>query len=130
MGAISASVAVAASYQEAVIAQLRAQGYKKIVVETTLLGRVKISAAFKGGRREIILNPRTGEVLRDLWISPDGDVGSTQIARSSTDGEDGTNGDNSDDDNSDDSDDDDSDGDNKDKGGGDDDTDDDEGDDD
>jgi hypothetical protein len=124
MGAISASMAVAASYQEAVIAQLRAQGYKKIVVETTLLGRVKISAAFKGGRREIILNPRTGEVLRDLWISPDGDVGSTQIARSST------NGDNSDDDNSDDSDDDDSDGDDKDKGGGDDDTDDDEGDDD
>ncbi len=80
IAAISASVAVAASYEDAVIAHLRAQGYNKIVVETTLLGRVKISAVLKGGRREIILNPRTGEVLRDLWIGPDGEVSSPQIA--------------------------------------------------
>ena len=34
-----------------------------------MLGRVKISAILNGGRREIILNPRTGEVLRDIWFA-------------------------------------------------------------
>lgn len=75
-------MAVAASYEDSVVAQLRAQGYKRISVETTLLGRVKISAVLNGGRREIILNPRTGEVLRDLWIAADGDVSAPRISSS------------------------------------------------
>ncbi len=72
IGALTAGIAQAASYEESVVAQLRAQGYGKILVERTLLGRVKISASMNGGRREIILNPRTGEVLRDLWIAAGG----------------------------------------------------------
>ena len=72
MGSMVAGIACAASYEDTVLAQLRVQGYSAIKVEYTLLGRVKISAQRDGGRREIILNPRTGEVLRDLWIAAEG----------------------------------------------------------
>lgn len=77
---MTATTVFAASYEDSVIAQLRAQGYKRISVERTLLGRVKITASLNGGRREIILNPRTGEVLRDLWIGADGGVSLPTIA--------------------------------------------------
>lgn len=92
IGALTAGIAQAASYEESVVAQLRAQGYGKILVERTLLGRVKISASMNGGRREIILNPRTGEVLRDLWIAAGGGgsipalIGNNSGASGSSDG--------------------------------------------
>lgn len=47
--------------------QLRAQGYRDIRISRTWLGRTRILAIGKGGQREIIVNPRTGEILRDLW---------------------------------------------------------------
>lgn len=72
LGLLTAGMAQAVSFEDAVVAQLRAQGYRTIEVERTLLGRVKISASQTSGRREIILNPRTGEVLRDLWIAAGG----------------------------------------------------------
>lgn len=92
IGALTAGIAQAASYEESVVAQLRAQGYGKILVERTLLGRVKISASMNGGHREIILNPRTGEVLRDLWIAAGGAgsipalIGNNSGASGSSDG--------------------------------------------
>jgi hypothetical protein len=52
--------------QDQIIAQLRAQGYTSFEVSTTLLGRLRILAQQGGTNREIVVNPRTGEVLRDV----------------------------------------------------------------
>lgn len=70
--------AFAASYADAVIAQLTRQGFYNIGVETTWLGRVRIVADRGDGKREIILNPRTGEILRDSWQAS-GAAGATPI---------------------------------------------------
>jgi len=45
--------------------QLRGQGYGEIVVTRTLLGRYRIVASTPNTEREIIVNPGTGEILRD-----------------------------------------------------------------
>lgn len=45
--------------------QLRRQGYGEIVVTRTLLGRHRIVASTSKVEREIIVNPGTGEILRD-----------------------------------------------------------------
>ncbi len=75
LGAVfMASAARADSFQSSVVAQLRGQGYREINVETTMLGRVRIVAARGGASREIILNPRTGEILRDVLLAEDGRV--------------------------------------------------------
>lgn len=59
-----------------VVSELRSMGYDEISVERTLLGRVKIEAEGAAGEREIIVNPRTGEILRDLFIrAQDGSSG-------------------------------------------------------
>lgn len=73
----TASVAVAgpvlaASYAEDVVAQLTSFGFSNISVETTWLGRIRILASRSDGIREIILNPRTGEILRDVWMPASG----------------------------------------------------------
>ena len=47
------------------VGQLRAQGYGAIQVTHTWLGRMRIDARIDGFRREIVLNPTTGEILRD-----------------------------------------------------------------
>ena len=47
--------------------QLRDQGYTRITIERTWLGRTRILGSGASGRREIILNPNTGEILRDVW---------------------------------------------------------------
>lgn len=52
---------------ESILRQLRAQGYSQITVSDTWLGRVRFLAIGNGLRREIILNPATGEILRDYW---------------------------------------------------------------
>ena len=74
--------AAAATFQDAVVAQLRDQGYSDIVVERTLLGRIRIVAVLGDTRREIILNPRTGEVLRDVVFTSNG-TAAPQIERAS-----------------------------------------------
>ncbi|MGQ0610185.1 MAG: hypothetical protein ACT4N9_03640 [Paracoccaceae bacterium] len=71
-GLFSASVAAAETYADLIVRQLVDQGYANVTVETTLLGRVRIRAEGEYGLREIILNPRTGEILRDLWFDHDG----------------------------------------------------------
>jgi hypothetical protein len=61
-----------ASFADLIVEQLTQQGFADIEVETTWLGRVRIVASRTDGLREIILNPRTGEILRDLWTTADG----------------------------------------------------------
>lgn len=56
----------AESPSDAVVRQLRGYGYREIEVGRTLLGRVRITAERGDVTREIVLEPRTGEVLRDL----------------------------------------------------------------
>ena len=63
---LSAATPIAAeSVQDSVIAQLRAFGYGEISERRTLLGRVLITGVKDGFQREIVVNPRTGEILRD-----------------------------------------------------------------
>ncbi|MFN4154743.1 MAG: hypothetical protein ACK4HF_08820 [Paracoccaceae bacterium] len=75
VGLAAAFPALAAGFSDQVVRQLRRQGYRNIVVARTLLGRTRITATRGGGAREIILNPKTGEILRDLWIAADGRSG-------------------------------------------------------
>lgn len=51
---------------ESVMRQLRAQGYLEVTPTRTLLGRIRITARRGSERREIVLDPRSGEILRDL----------------------------------------------------------------
>ncbi|MBD3678513.1 MAG: hypothetical protein HUJ27_08935 [Rhodobacteraceae bacterium] len=67
------ALAHAQTLEERITAQLREQGYTSITVERTFLGRVRILAEGPGMEREIVLNPRTGEILRDIWELDDGD---------------------------------------------------------
>ena len=94
-GVLAPDIALAESYQNAVVAQLRGQGYRQINVERTLLGRVRIVAERRGGSREIILNPRTGEILRDVVVAADGQQ-VPQIAGDDNSGEGGSGDDGSD----------------------------------
>ena len=52
---------------DAIIGDLRAQGYAQIDISRTLLGRTRIEAESTSYHREIIIDPRTGEILRDYW---------------------------------------------------------------
>ncbi len=70
--ALSGSAAAAAGYEADIVAQLRALGFDTIMVSTTWLGRTRITARKNGSGREIVINPRTGEILRDIVIQPDG----------------------------------------------------------
>ena len=59
----------AQDYASDVEARLTQEGFRIDSVERTLLGRVRILATKGSDLREVIINPRTGEVLRDLWVS-------------------------------------------------------------
>ncbi len=58
---------VLASVSDSIVAQLKAQGFGNIHISRTFLGRTRITAESQKLRREIIVNPRTGEILRDYW---------------------------------------------------------------
>lgn len=62
-------------FVDRIIAGLRADGYVEISVSRTWLGRYRIEAERGGNDREIIVNARTGEVLRDFWELEDDDSG-------------------------------------------------------
>lgn len=58
--------AQAQTSEERVIQRLASEGYTEIEVRRTLLGRIRLRAARPDGtEREIVLNPRSGEILRD-----------------------------------------------------------------
>jgi hypothetical protein len=104
-----AGPAFAQDYAGSVVAQLRRQGFDAITREVTLLGRVRIIASRGDGRREIIINPKTGEILRDLWMSKGGGPLLSEIAGDDDDKDDDNGRDDDRDDDDDDRDDDDDD---------------------
>ena len=53
--------------EDSVVRQLRQQGFDQIEVTSTWLGRSRIMSRRGDLVREIILNPLTGEILRDYW---------------------------------------------------------------
>ncbi len=71
---LSAPMAFAQSYADQIVQQLSAQGFSDITVEITLLGRIRIKGHNGQGLREIIMNPHTGEILRDMWIDANGNA--------------------------------------------------------
>ena len=72
-------LATAQSVQDQIVSQLTAQGFTRIEVSRTLLGRVKIEARSATLERELVFNPVTGEILRDYW--EDRDDGSAAAPR-------------------------------------------------
>jgi hypothetical protein len=117
-GIVLAAPAFAADVVDSIVRQLKKLGFRDVEQERTLLGRVRITARRKDGRREIIVNPKTGEILRDLWMPTSGKDGELNIIddRGRDDG--GKGGDDDDKDDDDDHDDDHGDDDNSGKGGG------------
>lgn len=53
--------------QAQVVEQLKSQGYADIEVSRTWLGRMYIEAKNGSHERQIVINPLTGELLRDYW---------------------------------------------------------------
>jgi len=53
---------------------LRRLGFDDIATTRSLLGRVQIRATGAIGTRELVVNPRTGEILRDVWVDAEGKV--------------------------------------------------------
>lgn len=66
LAASLATASYAAEPEAVLVAQLEKAGYTIEIVSTTLLGRIRIDATRDGIRREIVINPRTGEILRDF----------------------------------------------------------------
>ena len=62
---IGAGRGAAQTAERQVIRQLQDQGFRNIRVQRTWLGRVRIVAESRMGRREIVLDPSTGAILRD-----------------------------------------------------------------
>ncbi|GHC54297.1 hypothetical protein [Neogemmobacter tilapiae] len=62
-----AGTALANPLTDDLVAQLRGQGFQKVTITRTLLGRVLILGSAAEGQREIVLNPNTGEILRDYF---------------------------------------------------------------
>lgn len=66
--ALAAGPVLAEGPVDRILRDLRKLGYSQVDVERTLLGRTRIVADSPDASREIIVNPATGEILRDLWI--------------------------------------------------------------
>lgn len=60
--------AAAATVEERLIAGLKAQGYVILENGYTWLGRLRIVAETADYHREIVVNPETGEILRDYVV--------------------------------------------------------------
>lgn len=69
---LAPTAALSQSLADRIARELRSEGFSEVSTTRTLLGRARIYASGPAGTREIILDPRNGEILRDLWISPDG----------------------------------------------------------
>lgn len=69
VGAMGAAPAMADVFSERIVQQLEQQGFTSISTERTWLGRTRITAEGSAGQREIIVNPNTGEILRDLLLT-------------------------------------------------------------
>ncbi len=82
----SATGAMADPLSDSIVAQLREQGFDRITMTRTWLGRILIIGFDETGQREVVLNPNTGEVLRDYFradveIAVGRDGGSAPVIR-------------------------------------------------
>lgn len=78
--ALLATPLAAQDVRSQIAQQLRAQGYASVDVSKTWLGRLRFQASNGTQSREIIVNPRTGEILRDFLSSTqDGAASGVQI---------------------------------------------------
>lgn len=66
---VSVGASQAGDQAELLAAELRTHGFTDVQVTRTLLGRTRIVADSKRGQREIVLDPRTGQILRDLFVA-------------------------------------------------------------
>lgn len=74
--------AMAQSYRDRVIQNLTDQGFSNFRVRRTWLGYDQIIALGPDGRREVVLNPKTGAIQRDyLYTSDARRSGSAPLAR-------------------------------------------------
>lgn len=94
-----------ADKQDDIVERLVEAGFGQIEITRTLLGRVRIVATKGNVRRELVINPRTGEVLRDVTlVAEDGksSSGSSEGKGRSSNSGSGSDDDGGDDDDSDD----------------------------
>ena len=115
--------ALATERVDQIVQALRREGYTRIEISRTWLGRTRILASGGPGQREIVVQPATGEVLRDIESEEDDSGQGRGRGRGRGRGGDDNSGSGSDDSGDDDSDDsggDDSGDDNSGHGGGDD----------
>lgn len=84
--AVMALPAHAQDFVADITRQLRQQGFQQIEVQRTWLGRSRILAENAEGAREIIVNPTTGEILRDLWQPSAGNFSERQLLRETVSG--------------------------------------------
>jgi hypothetical protein len=117
VGIVLATPALSNEIVDSIVQQLKGLGFSNIVQQRTLLGRIRITATRWDGSREIIVNPNSGEILRDLWSPKSGNSGKVTIIDDKKSGKRNAD-DDDDDDDDDDNDDDDEDDDNSGKGGG------------
>lgn len=79
------------------VEDLAASGYTYIEIRRTFLGRAHVFAYLGSEIREVVINPTTGEVLRDLVMESDGELPSqanaqAQAANNNGNGNNGNNG--------------------------------------
>lgn len=83
-GILAAHPAFSDNYADEIALQMARQGFADVAVDGTWLGRVRVTGTRNGTVREIIVNPNTGEILRDLWLNDEGQVIAADIALSVT----------------------------------------------
>ncbi len=77
--ALAATPVAADEFSDRVVNWLEEQGFTHFEIKRTWLGRIKIEAYANGIEREIILNGRTGEILRDYWEVEHDDEGNVSV---------------------------------------------------
>jgi len=77
-----------------VLASLENEGYSINQVETTWLGRIKITAQSQANLREVVVSRTTGEIMSDviLQVFATGDSGTAGAPEEATAGQSGTGG--------------------------------------
>ncbi len=81
-GFLAAQPASAQSLAEDIALQMTRLGFVSVTIDGTWLGRVRVTGTRNGTSREIILNPNTGEILRDLWLDENGQMTAADITLS------------------------------------------------
>lgn len=94
LGLVTALPAAGDTLADRLVRMLRQDGYDRVEVGRTWLGRTRIVATGDQGRREIVFNPRTGEILRDLRDDDRDDDDDDDDDRDDNDSDDNDSGDN------------------------------------